>query len=125
MKENHLKLLKLGGPPYEIGYHHGKEGKEGIKDFLNRILQHGKEFIPELTQEKAFEQVKFYIPFIEAYAPHLADEIRGIEGVATTTHPKRGRIKDAVREDALGLRAARILGKRVGEVTRRYFSNNQ
>jgi multimeric flavodoxin WrbA len=46
-------------------------------------------------------------------------------GAAATTHPKRGRIKDAVREDELGLRAARILGKRVGEVTRRYFSNNK
>ncbi|HSB05713.1 MAG TPA: flavodoxin family protein [Thermodesulfobacteriota bacterium] len=46
-------------------------------------------------------------------------------GVAATTHPKRGRIKDAVREDELGIKAARILGKRVGEVTRRYFSNDR
>ena len=78
MTETHLTLLKLGGSPYEIGYQHGKEGKEGIKDFLNRIIHHGKDLIPDLTKEKAFEQVKFYIPFIEAYAPHLADEIRGI-----------------------------------------------
>lgn len=39
-------------------------------------------------------------------------------GVAATTHPKRGRIKDAVKEDELGLRAARTLGKRVAEVVR-------
>lgn len=39
-------------------------------------------------------------------------------GVAATTHPKRGRIKDAVKGDYLGLRAARILGKRVAEVAR-------
>ena len=37
-------------------------------------------------------------------------------GVAATTHPKRGRIKDAVLEDDLGPRAARILGKRVAEM---------
>ena len=36
-------------------------------------------------------------------------------GAAATTHPKRGRVKDAVKEDELGLRAARILGKRVAE----------
>ncbi len=39
-------------------------------------------------------------------------------GAAATTHPKRGRIKDAVKEDELGLRAARILGRRVAEVAR-------
>lgn len=37
-------------------------------------------------------------------------------GVAGTTHPKRGRVIDAVREDDLGLRAAQILGRRVAEV---------
>ena len=37
-------------------------------------------------------------------------------GAAATTHPKRGRVKDAVKEDGLGLRAARILGRRVAEV---------
>lgn len=39
-------------------------------------------------------------------------------GVAATTHPKRGRIKDAVKEDELGVKAARILGKRTGEMAR-------
>jgi multimeric flavodoxin WrbA len=39
-------------------------------------------------------------------------------GAAATTHPKRGRIKDAVKEDELGVRAARILGKRVAEAAR-------
>ena len=37
-------------------------------------------------------------------------------GAAGTTHPKRGRIKNAVEEDELGVRAARILGRRVAEV---------
>lgn len=39
-------------------------------------------------------------------------------GAAATTHPKRGRITDAVKEDDLGLRAAQILGRRVAEVAR-------
>jgi len=37
-------------------------------------------------------------------------------GAAATTHPKRGRIKGAIKDDDLGLRAARILGRRVAEV---------
>jgi len=39
-------------------------------------------------------------------------------GAAATTHPKRGSVKDAAREDELGLRAARILGRRVAGVAR-------
>ncbi len=78
MTGNHLPLIRLGGPPYEIGYLHGKEGKEGIKDFLNQIILHGKEFASGLTKEKAVAQVKLYVSFIEAYAPHLAEEIKGI-----------------------------------------------
>ena len=78
MKEPCLTLLKLGGTPYEIGYHHGKEGKEKIREFLSLIVQHGKEFLPDLTREKALSQMKLYIPFIEASAPHLIQEIRGI-----------------------------------------------
>jgi isopenicillin-N N-acyltransferase-like protein len=73
-----LTLLKLGGSPYEIGHHHGREGKEGIQNFLNIIINHGKEFMPDLTKEKALAQAKLYKPFIEAYAPHLAEEIKGI-----------------------------------------------
>ncbi len=78
MKEKQLPLLKLGGSPYEIGYHHGKEGREGIREFLTVITRHGKEFVPELSKESALKRVSDYIPFIDAYAPHLAEEIKGI-----------------------------------------------
>jgi multimeric flavodoxin WrbA len=40
-------------------------------------------------------------------------------GAAATTHPRRGREKKAVREDELGLTAARFLAKRVAEIARR------
>lgn len=41
-------------------------------------------------------------------------------GAAATTHPLRGREKKAVREDDLGLAAARSLAKRVCEIARRF-----
>jgi isopenicillin-N N-acyltransferase-like protein len=78
MPQNELEVFKLGGTPYEIGYRHGKGGEERIKDFLNIIVNHGKELIPGLTKEKAFAQSRLYIPFVEAYAPHLTQEIKGI-----------------------------------------------
>jgi len=78
MTRNRLPLIKLGGSPYEIGYLHGKEGREGIKDFLDQVILHGKEFSPGLTKGKAVSQVRLYLPFIEAYAPHLTEEIKGI-----------------------------------------------
>jgi len=82
---NQLKLLRLGGSPYDIGYQHGKDGKDGIRDFLNTIIQHGREYFPGLTREKAIAHVSPSIPFIETYTPHLAKEIAGIaEGAAIT-----------------------------------------
>ena len=78
LSENGLALFKLGGSPYEIGYQHGKLGEEGIKDFLNIIVNHGKELVPGLTKETAIARAKPYIPFIEASALHLAQEIKGI-----------------------------------------------
>jgi len=83
MPDHQLKVLELGGSPYDIGYRHGKEGKEGIGDFLNTIILHGKDFSIGLTKEKALAHVKLSIPCIESYAPHLAEEIKGIaEGAA-------------------------------------------
>jgi isopenicillin-N N-acyltransferase like protein len=78
MPENDLRLLKLGGSPYEIGYGHGKEGEDGIRRFLETIIRHGRELVPDLTRDKALRQATHYVPFIEAYAPHLAEEIKGI-----------------------------------------------
>ncbi len=78
MPQNELELFKLGGIPFDIGYQHGKQGKERIMDFLNTIVKHGKELIPGLTKEKALAQARPYIPFVEAYAPHLNQEIKGI-----------------------------------------------
>lgn len=73
-----MRLIKLEGPPREIGYHHGKDGREGIRDFLKIILKHSQESIPNLTRGEAFDRARLYIPFIKAYAPHLAKEIEGI-----------------------------------------------
>jgi multimeric flavodoxin WrbA len=39
-------------------------------------------------------------------------------GAAATTHPQRGRVKDAVQTDELGVRAAGILGRRVTDMIR-------
>ena len=37
-------------------------------------------------------------------------------GGGATTHPERGKVMDAVRNDELGLKSTKMLGKRVGEV---------
>lgn len=43
-------------------------------------------------------------------------------GAAATTHPQSGRIKDAVLDDQLGLEAARLLGRRLGQAVRQWFA---
>ncbi len=85
MSENQLEVVKLAGSPYDIGYQHGQAGGKRIRDFLQVIVNHGREFMPGLTMEKACAQARLYIPSIEAYAPHLSNEIKGIaEGAAIT-----------------------------------------
>jgi isopenicillin-N N-acyltransferase-like protein len=78
MSEKQMKLLKLKGSSYEIGFVHGREAKEEIRNFIAVILEHGKQLMPGLTKEKALSQARLYVPFIEACAPHLAEEIEGI-----------------------------------------------
>lgn len=39
-------------------------------------------------------------------------------GAAVTTHPERGMVKDAVKNDELGLKSAYMLGRRVAQVAR-------
>ena len=78
MPEEGLRVLKLGGSPRDIGFTHGREGEDGIRCFLETILSHGREIVPDLTREKALRQAALYIPFVESCAPHLAEEIKGL-----------------------------------------------
>jgi len=45
-------------------------------------------------------------------------------GAAATTHPQRGRVIGAVKDDALGVNATRLLARRVVEVVRRHFGQS-
>ena len=42
-------------------------------------------------------------------------------GAAATTHPQRGRVIGAVKDDVLGVKAARLLGGRMVDIVRRQF----
>ena len=42
-------------------------------------------------------------------------------GAAATTYPQRGRVIGAVKDDELGVKAARLLSRRLVEVVRRQF----
>lgn len=44
-------------------------------------------------------------------------------GAAATTHPQRGRVIGAVKDDELGVKAARLLSRRLVEVVRRQFGH--
>lgn len=78
MSENQMKLLKLKGSSYEIGFDHGRKAKKEIRNFIGVLLDHAGQSIPALTKEKALSRARLYVPFIKAYAPHLAEEIEGI-----------------------------------------------
>jgi hypothetical protein len=43
-------------------------------------------------------------------------------GAAATTHPQSGRVIGAAKDDELGVKAARLLSRRLVEVVRRQFA---
>lgn len=78
MTGSKLDLLRVEGLPYDMGYTHGAEGRDRIRGFLEVVVKQAMETVPGFTREKALLQARSYIPFIREYAPHLAEEIRGI-----------------------------------------------
>ena len=78
----HLKVVKVGGTPYEMGYDYGKECRDQIQYFarealLRQIAGEGAVDMYRIA-EIAKDTAKDYEPYIIKAAPHLIEEIRGI-----------------------------------------------
>jgi predicted choloylglycine hydrolase len=78
MVESKLDMVRLAGSPYDMGRTHGVELGDRIEAFLEIIMNQAMETIPGFSKERALAHARLYIPFIEKYAPHLGEEIRGI-----------------------------------------------
>jgi len=78
MSYKRLPLIQLSGSNYEMGYQHGQQCKDKIKTLSKSLLVLAQKRLPGLTYEKALSLAKKFEPFIEEYAPHLIDEMKGI-----------------------------------------------
>ena len=72
-----LPVIEVSGSPYEIGYLHGKQCKERIKDALRKFLEYMK-MNANLSKERLIELSSLYVPYAKEYAPDLVEEMKGI-----------------------------------------------
>ena len=67
-----VPLVKASGSHQELGYKHGQEFRELIKN-------HSRELLSGLNSRNALLTFsRNYLPFLERTAPHLLEELRGI-----------------------------------------------
>ncbi len=70
-------LIEVSGSSYEIGYTHGEQCKERIKDALRKFLEYMK-LNANFSKEKLIELSSPYVPCAKEYAPDLVEEMKGI-----------------------------------------------
>lgn len=77
MKE--MPILTLSGTPYEIGFQHGLQCKEMIREFYEGIIAVHLRNIPvQCDKNKLLALTDRNLPFLEAFSPDLVQEMQGI-----------------------------------------------
>jgi isopenicillin-N N-acyltransferase-like protein len=73
----HLGLVELGGSNYEIGLGHGAFFKKEVASIVQSLLAEAQARTG-MSKDSICSVVLRYMPLLQANAPHLIDEIRGI-----------------------------------------------
>lgn len=68
--------FEFSGSNRDIGRQHGRSAGELVHRHLNMAL--GKLQAKDIDRSLARRRARLYIPFIEAHAPHFAEELRGL-----------------------------------------------
>ena len=77
MSERKFQLIKISGSDYERGVQYGRLAQKKIKDGLSLYRERLKSVV-HLDWREVKEQTKEFLPIINAYAPELLEEARGI-----------------------------------------------
>ncbi|MBI4641886.1 MAG: hypothetical protein HY731_14445 [Candidatus Tectomicrobia bacterium] len=75
--ETKLPLVHVRGSHSEMGRQFGEQLSAQIKEYSETWLRNVTKR-SGLTMEQALVKAKSFAPFVEEYAPHLAEEIRGV-----------------------------------------------
>ena len=86
MQANTFPLIEMEGTPFEMGYQHGSQAKDmiahGMKMAHKTIVEDPWELLPQLDTKMTFEAMVDMalqsLPYTEAHAPDMVEEMRGI-----------------------------------------------
>jgi isopenicillin-N N-acyltransferase-like protein len=78
-----IKIIKVSGNPYEMGFQHGEKCKdlikEAIKANLTDVITSGQQKAGiHLSKTDILKLTKRYLPYCEDEVPNLIEEVRGI-----------------------------------------------
>ena len=93
-----LPLIETRGSPYDRGFQHGRAAGRPIRrypDVLRETLQleagwralGSANRLP--TRDEMLERAMRFLPSIDAFAPHLVEEVRGIAAGACVSFAER------------------------------------
>lgn len=82
MNQKNIRLLKLKGSPFEIGFQHGQAYRDEIRRYTEdrvSLVQQGQwSGDIKLSREDVLTLAEACLPAHEVYAPDLMDEMRGL-----------------------------------------------
>ena len=77
-------LLHLAGDPETMGFEHGRRAETLIRGFLNVGLARLNRY-RQYSREQALARAEEFIPYMEAFAPHLLTELKALASGAHMT----------------------------------------
>ncbi len=101
-------VVQVGGTPYEMGLQHGRQAREQVRAFVEHVIRAARPSVEcpaDTHRERVLGGAAQFLPWFEAHAPVLLDEVRGLaEGAglsfAEALLPQiRGEIAPLVRNE--------------------------
>ena len=72
-----IPVISITGNPFELGYQHGNQAKEAIRENILFYLDLWKYF-GNVGCNQVLRDAQMFIPYIETFDPELLEELRGI-----------------------------------------------
>ncbi len=75
--QNRYRELTVSGTPIEIGQQIGEEAREEVRGFAQIALERVNKTVA-ISREQALDVARQSAAFVESYAPHMLEELRGL-----------------------------------------------
>ena len=77
MSDTHYREIEVSGAPFEMGRQIGEAAREEVRGFVEIALDRVNKTMP-VSQKNALSVARSSLSYVESYAPHMLDELRGM-----------------------------------------------